>query len=652
MKRLPLPVLYYGTNQPLPEQKMLRAGPLSLIFEDGSLRYVRLGEREILRRVYVAVRDHTWDTVVPVISDLRIVSNDESFHITYAAEHKSRDIDFRWRGTIKGDPTGTIAFVMEGKALSTFLRNRIGFCVLHPVEECVDQLCMIEPADNTASIEGRFPRYISPHQPFTNIRVMSYEVVPGVRARIQFAGDIFETEDQRNWTDASFKTYCTPLSQPLPVEVKEGTIIAQSVVLSLQGAVPTHRAKVHPDYRTTFEVGQASSIPLPLIGLGVASHGRPLGELEVSRLECLNLSHLRVELNLAAADYQPRLRQATAEARTLGVRLEIAVILSAAASEELRTLSSELEEAKPPVGAWLVFHNAEKVTSEQWIKLARLHLGSYDPTAKIGGGTNHYFTELNRERPVATLLDLVGYSINPQVHAFDNATLVENLSAQAETVASARQFTADVPLAIGPVTLKPRFNPNAKTMPEPTPDALSGEMPAEVDARQMSLFGAGWTAGSLKYLTESGVYSVTYYETIGWRGVMGAAGSPRPNQFPSLPGAVFPLYHVLADLSEFAGGTVVPTKSDDPLKVDGFASHKMGKTRIVLANMTSLNQPINVRNLGGQLYVRRLNETNAEAATGSPEDFRAQPDSLVQSSGGQFEIDLLPYEVLRIDFGG
>ena len=96
MERLPLTVLYHGTDQPLPEQRMLQAGPLSLIFEDGSVRYIRLGEREILRRVYVAVRDHNWDIVVPLISDLRIESDDESFHITYEAEHKLREVEFRW----------------------------------------------------------------------------------------------------------------------------------------------------------------------------------------------------------------------------------------------------------------------------------------------------------------------------------------------------------------------------------------------------------------------------------------------------------------------------------------------------------------------------------------------------------------------------
>ncbi|MBA3440504.1 MAG: hypothetical protein H0T92_11605 [Pyrinomonadaceae bacterium] len=653
MERLPLTVLYHGTDQPLPEQRMLQAGPLSLIFEDGSVRYIRLGEREILRRVYVAVRDHNWDIVVPLISDLRIESDDESFHITYEAEHKLREVEFRWRGTIKGDAQGTVTFTMEGKALSTFLRNRIGFCVLHPIEGCAGRPCIIESADDGAAVEGRFPQYISPHQPFTNIRAISHEVVPGISAIVQFAGDIFEMEDQRNWSDASYKTYCTPLSRPFPVEIKQGTIITQSVVLSQSGEIPIQRTKSSARSRVGFTVDKPSSITLPRVGLGVASHVQPLSEREVSRLRQLNLSHLRVELNLAGADYQQSLRRATAEAQALGIRLEIALILSDAGNEELQLLSGVLEGVKPPVGAWLVFHSGEKVTSERWIKLARRYLESYDLAAKIGGGTNRYFTELNRERPVTSLMDFVSYSINPQVHAFDNSTLVENLQSQAETVVSARQFIGDVPLAVGPVTLKARFNPNVN---DPALEPTTDQLPDEVDVRQMSLFGAGWTAGSLKYLAESGVHSVTYYETSGWRGVMEReTGSPRPNQFRSLPGSVFPLYHVLADFGEFAGGVVVPTKSDEPLKVDGFALYKDGKTRVVLANMTSLTQAVTIQNLGEQLRVRRLNETNAEAAILSPEDFREpshSSDSPMQSSGSRFEIDLLPFEVLRIDFGG
>ena len=61
MDTLPTRTLYYGWDGPLPEKRELRAGPLTLLFEGGDLRYVRLGDHEVLRRVYVSVRDSNWD---------------------------------------------------------------------------------------------------------------------------------------------------------------------------------------------------------------------------------------------------------------------------------------------------------------------------------------------------------------------------------------------------------------------------------------------------------------------------------------------------------------------------------------------------------------------------------------------------------------
>ncbi len=86
----------------------------------------------------------------------------------------------------------------------------------------------------------------------------------------------------------------------------------------------------------------------------------------------------------------------------------------------------------------------------------------------------------------------------------------------------------------------------------------------------MSLFGAAWTLGALKRLAESVTASVTCFAPTGWRGVMETeAGSPLPEQFPSLPGAVFPLYHVLAEVGEFAAGEIISLSSSDPLMVIG-----------------------------------------------------------------------------------
>jgi hypothetical protein len=62
-------------------------------------------------------------------------------------------------------------------------------------------------------------------------------------------------------------------------------------------------------------------------------------------------------------------------------------------------------------------------------------------------------------------------------------------------------------------------------------------------------------------------------------------GSPAPQVFHSIPGSVFPLTHVLANVGEFAGGEVIPTTSGDISKEDGLALHKDEGTRVLLANL-------------------------------------------------------------------
>ncbi len=644
--QLPTNVIRYGRDEPLPERVPLRAGPLSLVFEQGDLRYVRLGDRELLRRVYVAIRDRNWGTVPPRLSDLRIDRGEAQFEISFTSEHIEGDIDFVWRGTISGDEKGTIVYVMDGEARSTFLRNRIGICVLHPPKECAGARFRVLKPDGTLE-EGVLPEHISPHQPVLDIHALLHEVLPGLWAEVRFEGDVFEMEDQRNWTDDSFKTYSTPLRLPYPVEVPKGTKVFQSATLTLLGQLPAQAGEVSP---LAFTVGDQPAGTLPPIGLGSASHGQPLSAREIERLRALRLAHLRVDLPLAEAGWAEALRRATREAAALGAALEVALLLTDNAEAELRALRAELEAAKPRVARWLVLHLAEHgkgSTSRRWLELARAALGSYDPSAPFGSGPNSNFTELNRVRPPLDVADFVFYPINPQVHAVDNASVMETVQAQRYTVESARAFVDGTPIVVTPVTLKQRFNPVA-TGPEPEPGP--GELPPQVDPRQMALFGAAWTLGSLKYLAESGVASVTYYETSGWRGVMETeAGSPLPERFRSLPGAVFPLYHVFADVGDFAGAEVIPSLSTDRLAVDGLALRSNGATRVLLANLSPDTQRVHVRGLGPRVAVRLLDEMNAEAAMRTPEVFRAASSAARNTSGGELELELLPYAVARID---
>jgi hypothetical protein len=649
----PTSVLYFGSTEPLPERTALRAGPLDLVYEEGGLRYIRFGDREVIRRIYCAVRDQNWRTVEAQLREVQIDAQEDSFHITFQADHVQGPVDFTWKGDIRGSGDGTIRFGMDGLARSTFSRNRIGFCVLHPMRECAGARCVVTHEDGSTT-KGSFPRFIAPEAPFLDIVSICHEVTPDLWARLDFSGDVFEMEDQRNWIDASFKTFCTPLRLPFPAKVAEGTRVEQSVRLSLEFTTAPHRATgprprdaAAKPSRTSIEVSVNRLGPLPKVGIQTASHGHPLTATEIRRLASMHLDHLRVDLDLGDR-WESSLRLASLEARQLNAALELAVFLTDDVPSQLGDLASLLKVDRPDVARVLVYHTHEVSTSRRSIELARKRLrGEHGLQAPVGSGTNANFTELNFARPPVEMLDFVCYSLNPQSHAFDNASLVETLETHRATVQSARQFVDDLPIVISPVTLRMRLNPYA-TGAEPAPNP--NQLPSEVDVRQVSLFGAAWTLGSLKYLAESGVASVTYYETTGWRGVMETeSGCPLPERFPSMPGCVFPLYHVLADVGELAGGEVIEVQSKETLIADAMAIRRGGKTRVLVSNLTGDEQTISVRGLAGQVNVFIMDETNFHDATGSPEAFRRRPGTVRHTDGGVLQMKLLPYAVVRID---
>src|SRR5512143_3418008 len=383
----------------------LRAGPLRLVFDRGGLRWIRLGEREVLRGIYAAVRDESWFTVPAALDDLEIEAEPESFRIRFRARHRQGAIRVDWDGRIEGRADGGIAFRMRGAAGSTFRRNRIGLCVLHPAEECAGRPCIVETTDGDR-LEQAFPVLVSPHQPFRNVRAILHEVTAGVEAEVRMEGETFETEDQRNWSDASFKTYGTPLHLPHPVEVAEGTRVGQSVTLSLfgvtaeplrhaaetvPGALPKRRNSTEP---VVVQVGVAHEVARPRIGLAGAGLVA-LDEAGASRLRGLRLSHLRADLRLERAGWEAALDRAVGNARAVDAPLELAVFLPDDPRPALRGLADRAAALRPRVGSWLLFRASHSVTGEGDLAFARETLGPVDPSARFAGGTDSHFTEVN-----------------------------------------------------------------------------------------------------------------------------------------------------------------------------------------------------------------------------------------------------------------
>lgn len=512
----------------------LRAGPLALYLADGDLRRICVGEREILRRVYMAVRDRNWGTVPARIERLQVAASARHFTVTFDAIHQQDDIDFRWRATIAGTEAGRITFAMDGKAHSTFLRNRIGLCVHHPLRECAGQRCTIAHPDGTREESG-FPEAVAPHQPFLNVSGISHQVDPGLRAEVRFHGEVFETEDHRNWTDAGFKTYGTPLSLPYPVEIAAGTEIHQMIELVLQGrTAPPSRAAAGP---VRVRVLRAPAVPLPRVGLAVPSGGRPLTAGEAARIRSLSLSHLRVDAG-GVHDSQ---------VASLGIPMEVAVTLPGAPERMAAAAGTAIR--------WLVYHRDEASSGEGTMRAAR---GALGPEAVLAAGTKANFAELNRNRPSGGFHNAACFAVNPQMHAFDDASVMENAAAQEDAVRTARGFLKGLPVYVSPVTLR------------------AG---GAVDPRQKLPFCAAWTVASLAAVARGGAAGVTYFATHGDGGVMDGE-------------VVYPVFEVFRAVAEFRDGAVIPTEVSDPLRVAALLLTHGGRRRMLLANLTDEAQRV------------------------------------------------------------
>lgn len=599
----------------------LRAGPLRVVFDRGELRWIRLGEREVLRAIYFALREPSWATVPGRIEDLTIEAEPESFRIRFVSRHRRGPVAFDWEARIEGGADGRIVYTLDGSAGSTFLRNRIGFCVLHPAPACAGRACVIETVEGERR-ETAFPQLVSPHQPLLGLRAIAHEVAPGVEAELRMEGETFETEDQRNWSDDSFKTYGTPLALPMPVEVKEGERLRQSITLclygeasepvreaaALGGALPRQRGVVEA---VAVDVDGARLLPRPALGLAGAGLVA-LDAQEAEQLATLRLDHLRADLHLDAEEWPAALARAVANARLVGRPLELALFLPDPPGPALARLVEHGRELQPRVASWLLFHGRDRSTHDGLVALARERLSALDPAALFVGGTDSHFVELNRRRPSAVGLDRLSFALTPQVHAFDDATLVENLATLPWLAETARSFAPNVALAISPVSLRPRVDPRPQASREP------GEPPFTDDPRQATPFAAAWTLGFIASAAGAGFASLSLFELIGPRGVMEG-------------GLRFPLFHALQDVTSLAGASVCWSCSRRPDRVQALALRNGGTTRLFLANVTGEPHPVQV---SGFAVGARL------SPIGEPGDGPCGPD-----------LELAPYAIVRLDLG-
>ncbi|MBC8101005.1 MAG: hypothetical protein H7Z41_00265 [Cytophagales bacterium] len=576
---------------------LLRAGPITLQYDPaaGDIRYIRWGGREILRRVYAAVRDETWFTVPATLTETVREIGADRFRIEYEARHTRGAVDFRWQGTITGEADGTVTFAFDGEALSTFQRNRIGICVLHPAP-LAGADCRVTHTSGEEEA-GTFPDTIAPHQPFFEIAAIAHEVVPEVRATVRFSGDAFEMEDQRNWLDASFKTYSTPLALPMPVLVPPGTRVRQSVTLSLSGgaALTPPDSLVAPAVCT---VGERTDFGMPGVGLSLPSEVPatldPFAEL---LLNGFPVDYYQATLNAAAPGFGDALTGALEAAEGAGKRLVVALRNASALPD---ALPAEAE----AVYLWLVvpptpegLTHARSVLPDQGNRI-------------VGGAAGGNFTDLNRQRPGPGDWEAIGFAGSPQVHAFDRLSILETPPTIADTLRTARTFT-DAPLFVGPLTFYGSYQRD--------------------DPRQRSVLAAVWYFAALAYAVSGGANHITLCETVGPRGILDTDGT------------AYPLYHLLNGLMEAAQGAVCQVTVSDPLSLAALAFDTLtGGQRVLLANLT--DRPLRVALRG----VRNTEMAGLRLLSEASEGSFSQTETITPEPDGSFSLTLPGFSVARL----
>lgn len=348
-----------------------------------------------------------------------------------------------------------------------------------------------------------------------------------------------------------------------------GTVVRQAVTMRLlhrptssvsrpSRRLPTPAVVVDIDRQT----------PRTRMGTCLAPGRERLTDAQISMLKALRLDVVRAVVELERPGWDQSLTDAVQTIDAVGARCQLEVI----APDDPQVLADFVEvlETDRFQGAEvLLFPAAGFATSDELVhsftaRLRRSH------RCRIGGGSRAFFAELNRAPAQWSRLDLIGFPIAAQVHAFDDVSVMETLDAYADIVAAAMRLAGGRPLVVGPVTLVPRFNPYA-----PIREPLGPSMDeSRVDVRQETAFAAAWTLGVLDRLTKSRPLTVLLHEATGPAGLLtdNAAAALRP---------VARLLHLLATTS---GQSQLLTTTPS-----GMASIAMkdddGRVHVLIANL-------------------------------------------------------------------
>ncbi len=527
----------YGTVKESNQGKKVITGSFSFWVEESGLRRICWNGIEVVRGLSALIRDEDWGSLAAENMHEVCDENVEVFTLTRYASYLDDALEVILTFSAYADGRLDATFQMTAK--NDVLVNRAGFTLLHPVIGVAGHPVQVRHGDgNRDSLQ--FPEMIAPAQPILNIAGLSHQV-DGIQILIDFEGEIFEMEDQRNWSDASFKTYCRPLSLPFPYRIGKGEKIHQSVHIRI--TEPTNAPEIKTNQPIVKE--PVTNIQAPEILLAVQPEWGMAGPHPGSGL----LLRLRGKNSSNTADLATLSKAAKNANNTIDIEL---IIETENPLSEIKYMAKKLEKSK--------------IVPRHIIALPAAYLKSYQPSgpwpagltpsdcataaaavfpdAKIGVGMLTNFTEVNRCRPLPGQGDYLTHGNSAIVHAADDLSVLETLEALPLIFKSGRTIADKRDYRLGLVSIGMRSNPYGSTLSK-NPDLQRKTMTDE-DPRQKGLFAAAYAIGVATSAAKAGIKAVALGAINGPFGVTNPDGSFRP------------IYHAIKAISSIAGYQVEP----------------------------------------------------------------------------------------------
>lgn len=507
------------------EPRRLSVGDISFLYEPGLIRRLTVADTELVRMISAPVRDENWATLAPTLTSSEVqtgadrVQITERFHVGNGALDALLSFDLRCDS---GGANATITANLTLTGVEAMQTNRAGFTLLHPIAGTTGTPLQVTHSDGRLE-DTRFPEHISPGQPAIDICRLEHWL-SDIDVAISFEGEVFETEDQRNWSDASFKTYCRPLSLPFPYTIAEGQTITQRIVIELN-----HKPQGNSHHvAATPEPMIEEPVRLPQIGLalepewlpGAATVPLPRPPAPVMRfVGASSWSHEK--LAQIASSYDdvdieiviPEAERASSVCEAIKERLE----KHGLAAKHVTALPQAYLKSYQPKGPW-----PEGLSPEACARVARVVFNG----ARIGVGMLTNFTEFNRRPPDISVGDFITFANTAIVHAADDLSVWETLEALPHIFQSAQALANGLPMRLGLFSVGMRSNPYGSAM-APNPNASRTAMTGE-DPRQITQFAAAYAVAAFALAAEAGVEAITLAAPTGRLGMMQEGGELLP----------------------------------------------------------------------------------------------------------------------------